>query len=284
MIGGANVDYVARATGTASPGVSNPASIARAPGGVALNICLALAAKGRTPSLVSRIGADADGDHLLASLEAVGVERSAIHRPSDAATGRYLAIEDANGALLVGAADTRIIDDWPTDQFDAALKDVEANRFWVLDMNLPKTLLERAAIAGGRCGAGLIVDAVSAAKAGRCRVINTSIDTFFCNILEARALGAAGDGAQLAQALAASLPHVETIILTAGSAPMHLVSNGRTTAIDVDPIDTRGTSTTGAGDALIAGYVDARLAGKTHEQSLIAGSADARTKILSSRM
>jgi len=72
-IGSALWDVIASASANMRPGYDIAGTIQRRPGGVALNIAVALAAQGVYPELLSTIGDDADGDTLIAGLTGLGV-------------------------------------------------------------------------------------------------------------------------------------------------------------------------------------------------------------------
>jgi sugar/nucleoside kinase (ribokinase family) len=78
--------------------------IGRQPGGVALNVALALAASGVPAALLAAVGRDAEGDALLAETEARGVDCGAVLR-HDGPTDSYLALEDGAGEVFAAVAD-----------------------------------------------------------------------------------------------------------------------------------------------------------------------------------
>ncbi len=74
VIGGANVDVKARSAASVVAGTSNPGTVVRSAGGVGRNVAENLARLGAEVALVSAVGADADGDWLLATTAAAGVD------------------------------------------------------------------------------------------------------------------------------------------------------------------------------------------------------------------
>ena len=86
-----------------------PGRITRLPGGVALNIGMALARFGLTPALLTAVGRDAEGDELIAACAARGLSTDLIYRSDDLPTDRYMAVEGANG-LIAAIADAHSLE------------------------------------------------------------------------------------------------------------------------------------------------------------------------------
>ena len=102
--GAALWDVIGRA-GTPLPyGADVPGRVVRRPGGVALNIALALADLGHAPTLLAAFGTDEAGTELAGCLAAAGVGIAGLHR-HPGATDTYVAIEDAGGELHAAVAD-----------------------------------------------------------------------------------------------------------------------------------------------------------------------------------
>ena len=71
-IGSVLWDIIGRSNAHMAKGSDVPGRITRIPGGVALNIAMAARAYGMTPALLSVVGRDAEGDELVAALDAHG--------------------------------------------------------------------------------------------------------------------------------------------------------------------------------------------------------------------
>lgn len=102
-------DIIGRAERTMQLGNDVPGRITRIPGGVALNIAIALRRAGLSPTLLSVIGQDAEGDELIAACRRLGLETEHLHRTTELPTDRYLAVEDAGG-LVAAVADARSLE------------------------------------------------------------------------------------------------------------------------------------------------------------------------------
>ncbi|WP_455362065.1 sugar kinase [Streptomyces sp. SYSU K21746] len=97
-------------------------SFERGIGGAESNVACCVAASGHTARWISRVGADAFGDHLVAAIAAYGVDTTAVHRDPRRPTGIYFRtageratsppaggadVTAARGARAVGAPDAR---------------------------------------------------------------------------------------------------------------------------------------------------------------------------------
>ncbi|MEO0831279.1 MAG: PfkB family carbohydrate kinase, partial [Pseudomonadota bacterium] len=105
-IGAVLWDVIGRRDGAMAEGDDRPGQITRAPGGVALNVAMALRRSGLRPALLSAVGEDANGTELLAECAKMGLETSYVLRSATTPTDSYMAIE-AKGRLIAAIADAR---------------------------------------------------------------------------------------------------------------------------------------------------------------------------------
>ena len=108
-IGSVLWDLIGRAPVAMQLGADVPGRIHRLPGGVALNIAMTLARFGMTPTLLTAIGRDTEGDALLAACRARGILTETVYRSEDLPTDRYMAIEGAGG-LVAAIADAHSLE------------------------------------------------------------------------------------------------------------------------------------------------------------------------------
>ena len=108
-IGSVLWDIIGRVPAALRTGSDVPGRITRLPGGVAMNIAMALARSGLTPALLTAIGRDAEGDELVAACTRLGLITTHIYRSDALPTDRYMAIEDADG-LVAAVADARSLE------------------------------------------------------------------------------------------------------------------------------------------------------------------------------
>jgi len=73
-IGSVLWDIIGRSSSHMRAGSDVPGRITRIPGGVAMNIAMALKAYGMQPALLSAVGRDPEGDELVAACTRLGME------------------------------------------------------------------------------------------------------------------------------------------------------------------------------------------------------------------
>jgi pseudouridine kinase len=98
-IGSVLWDIIGRVPGPMKHGADMGGRITRLPGGVAMNVAMALRRLGLTPTVLTAIGTDADGVELIAACDKLGVNTDHVYRSSELPTDRYMAIEDSNGLI-----------------------------------------------------------------------------------------------------------------------------------------------------------------------------------------
>jgi pseudouridine kinase len=195
------------------------------------------------------VGNDPDGDFLLASLS--GVDRTRVRRAER--TGSYLAVIDGTGDLVIGVADmdaTEAIEDiGPVDDFD----------WLVLDGNFLPETIARALEEARSADVPVLLDPVGVAKAIRLSTVpELPVHTFTPNRDELLAFTGLDD----AEAAIAAVHErgVHWLWLREGSAGSRLHgidgTDVRIAAISGPVVDV-----TGAGDAMLAGYLHALGAG-----------------------
>lgn len=86
-----------------------PGRIVRVPGGVAMNIAMTLRRLGLSPTLLTAIGCDGDGEELLAACVRLGIGADLVYRMPGRPTDRYMAVEDARG-LVAAIADAHSLE------------------------------------------------------------------------------------------------------------------------------------------------------------------------------
>ncbi len=275
-MGGVHMDRIARpASGALSLGQSNPVSISTAPGGVAHNVAVALAARTRPVVLIGAVGGDADGDRIRRSLAARGIDPASLVRDEHHATGSYTAVLDGAGELVVGLADMAIHEAPRSDRLLAQAARHRGAAALVLDSNLPAEIIG-ALCDRARAGAVFAV-AASAAKAPRLGPHLPRLAGLFVDRDEAAALSGRPCGTE-AEAREAALS-----LVTAGAARV-FVTLGTAGALAAEagnaayrPATSRAAQdVTGAGDAFAAAAIDRLLRAGSLEAALDEGLAAAR--------
>ena len=108
-IGSVLWDVIGKSARPMAQGADVPGRITRLPGGVALNIAMALVRFGLPPALLSAVGRDTEGEGLIAALTALGLDTAYLYRPHDLPTDQYMAIEASNG-LIAAIADAHSLE------------------------------------------------------------------------------------------------------------------------------------------------------------------------------
>ena len=265
------MDFKVWLRGPALAGTSNPGVNRLVPGGVGRNIAENLARLGQPTRLLSVVGRDALGEELLRATGEAGVETTLTLR-TQAATGTYAAVLDEGGELLLGVADMASLEALTPDELDAR-QEVLAEVAWVVaDGNLPPATLGHLLSLCGGYGVPVALEPVSVPKASALRPVLQGAPpphTLTPNRAELSALAGrpAGDPLPddpdaLAAAAAPWLARgVQAVWVRRGAAGSLLCLPGETLAFAALPA--RVAEVTGAGDAMLAAYLDALLLGQS---------------------
>ncbi|ADV68492.1 PfkB family carbohydrate kinase [Deinococcus maricopensis] len=284
VIGGANLDLKSRLHAPAVPGTSNPGTTTAAPGGVARNIAENLARLGVPTGLLSAIGHDDTGARLLDATRASGVDVSPIVRTDDP-TGTYSAILDPHGELILAVASMRAVDALTPDVIRTRRALIDRASAVIVDCNVPQDTLLHAARTAQASHTPLYVEPVSVPKAARLRALlaeGLPVHAVTPNRDELAALTdrdtRTDDGLHAAvQDLHAR--GVRVVWVRLGEAGSLLSADGDARHHAATPTQVRDV--TGAGDAMLAGYLYATLRGDDPHTAARAGHALAALTIQS---
>ncbi|MFN3274156.1 MAG: PfkB family carbohydrate kinase [Paracoccus sp. (in: a-proteobacteria)] len=251
-------DVIGRAPRRMAPGADVPGRIRHLPGGVALNVAVALARWGLSPAVLSAVGRDPEGEALIAQAARLGVLTGYLSRDTGLPTDCYMGIEDSEG-LIAAIADAHSLE-----QAGAAiLTPLDALPHWtgpvVLDGNLTEDLLDRIARDPRLTGADLRVVPASPGKAERLEpLIAARRGCFYLNRLEAEILAgrAYPDAASAAEAVVAR--GAARVLVTDGANPAAEAVAGGPTLTHRPPAVTIAR-VTGAGDCFLAAHLAAEL-------------------------
>jgi pseudouridine kinase len=161
VVGGINLDTLARISDDTVRGSSNPGRTITAPGGVGRNIAENLARLGTPVRLVGSVGRDHAGDLLLTSLSRLDVDTTRVNRHRTVRTGTYTAVLTSDGDLDVGVADMAATESVvPADLGGSLL----ANASWlILDGNLRTDPIEHGLRLAAADGVPVALDPVGVA-------------------------------------------------------------------------------------------------------------------------
>ena len=255
VVGGTNMDVVARTSAPLVTATSNPGHTRISPGGVGRNIAACLGLLGAPVQLVSAVGEDAFGDVALQVTAECGADVSAVRRVPGASTGTYTAVLDDAGELVVAVSDMAVVDALVLETVhldDAALV--------VVDGNLAHGQASSVMTAARAANVRVAFEPVSVAKAARLADLVDDLFLVTPNTDELAAITGRPVGEwrdSVADLHGRGVEHVwvrqgadGSWMCSRGHEPVHLLAEP---AIVVD--------VTGAGDAMLAAWVAAWLDG-----------------------
>ncbi|MEM5541809.1 PfkB family carbohydrate kinase [Sulfitobacter sp. AS92] len=268
-IGSVLWDVIGRSENAMRQGSDMPGRITRLPGGVALNIGMALARFGLTPALLSAVGRDAEGDELIAACTLRGLNTDYVYRSDDLPTDRYMAVEGSNGLIAaiadahsLEAAGDKILRPLEDGSLPAPYKGAVA-----LDGNLTVELLARMAQSPLLAEADLRVAPASPGKALRLSpFLQAGRGTLYVNLEEAGLLCQASFDDSPAAARALLARGARRAVVTDGGNPA-TVGEGDD-IITLTPPSVHVARVTGAGDTFMAAHVAAELGGAVAQSAL----------------
>ncbi len=264
-IGSVLWDIVGRTPRKMSAGEDVPGHILRIPGGVAMNIAMALRMHDLPVSLLSALGDDSGGRELLLNCAARGMDTQFIFVSPDHPTDQYMAIEGENG-LIAAIADAHSLEEL-ADQVIAPLQDGRLGTpekpytgMIICEGNLPQTTLAHIAGAPEFNAADIRLAPASPGKAERLSPFRSHKQaTAYLNLIEANILLEAkiNNSAEAARRLVAN--GLYRAIVTDGPAPAS-IAVGRD-VITLPPPDVKVLRVTGAGDVFMASHIAAEING-----------------------
>lgn len=257
VLGGANVDLTGTSAAEFRPGDSNPGGVQQGAGGVGRNIAENLARLGNDVVMVTLVGDDSRGRYLIDHAQEAGIQTQAMVRHPEHATSTYLALNNEQGELVGAIADMAIIEQLTPEWLAERMSLLQSAQTLILEANLPEETL--AWLGEQALNAPLVADAVSATKAVRLKPLLHRLDLLKVNRSEALTLidepaDAALSDAELINRLLAK--GVGAVLLSLGERGVRYGTQQHQIEQPVPTCDM--LSDTGAGDALLAGFVHAR--------------------------
>ncbi|MDJ0827041.1 MAG: PfkB family carbohydrate kinase [Rhodobacter sp.] len=271
-IGSVLWDVIGRAERDLSLGEDVPGRITRLPGGVAMNIAMALKRFGMAPALLTAIGDDPEGAELIARCEALGLDTAHVHRAPQLPTDRYIAVEGRNG-LIAAIADAHTLEAAGAKILSALTQGPLGSHRApypgriALDGNLTGGLLSEIAESAAFAAADLRVASASAGKVVRLRpFLKHPRATLYVNREEAGFLCDArfADAAAAADMLCAR--GAARVLVTDRDRPA--AEAGPNGSFEAAPPIVRVTRVTGAGDTFMAAHIAAEARGERPRRAL----------------
>ncbi len=249
-----------------------PGRITRVPGGVAMNIAMTLVRFGMTPTLLTAIGRDPEGDVLIQACANLGMITDHVYRSQDLPTDRYMAVEGANG-LIAAIADAHSLEAAGAKILRPLMHGplgYENNPFEgpiALDGNLTMQLLEEIAQSPAFARADLRVAPASPGKAERLLpFLKHARATLYVNLEEAGLL-CQREFSNSAAAAVGLLDRgaLRVLVTDGGNSATVGSSDGILTKTPPSVLVTR---VTGAGDTFMAAHIAAEASGANNEVAL----------------
>ena len=271
-IGSVLWDIIGRSTNKMSLGSDKPGKIIKIPGGVALNLAMALQKNGFNSSLLSAIGADNDGDQLIEQIKIRGIDTEHIYRAKSFPTDKYMAVEGSNG--LIGAiADTHTLE--RCEKY--ILRPLENGKLYklnepwtgiiILDGNLTENLLNKINSDPLFRNVDLRVAPASPGKAVRLRTcLNGNVRTVYMNLEEANLIVNQNFNESCSAAIALLNAGFKRAVVTNGGNKVTVAE--KDSQITITPPNVGVVRVTGAGDVFMASHIQAELIGKQKETAI----------------
>lgn len=284
VIGGANVDVKATSSGTVVAATSNPGTTVVSAGGVGRNVAENLARLGTRVHLVAAVGADLLGDHLVAETTAAGVRVDRVRRNAPS-TGTYAAVLDPAGDLVVAVADMAATDGLTPADVESVRDLVATADLVVLDGNLAPDTVGAALDVAAAHGVQVALDPVSVPKALRLADLlrpDRPVHVVTPNAEELAALS--GDRTDTPHRRIAAAAHlrgrgVTWVWVRLGPQGSLLCGPDGAEAFPATPATV--VDVTGAGDAMLAAFCHALLAGAGPAAAAAFGHAAASLTVTS---
>jgi len=271
-IGAALWDIIGRTPAPMRVGSDVAGRITRIPGGVALNIAMALVRAGANPQVLSAIGQDAAGDALIAEMTARGVGCAHVYRAPDLPTDTYMAIEGAGG-FIAAIADVHSLE-IAGNKILTPLRDgrlASDTAPWTgmvaLDGNLTVSLLAEIASARAFAMADLRVAPASPGKGERLLPLVARPGTVFYVNLEEAGLLCGTEFATSADAARGLLARgAQRVLVTDGARDTTDASADG--LLTLAPPQVQAVRVTGAGDTFMAAHMAAEARGLKRDAAL----------------
>ncbi|MEP1329805.1 PfkB family carbohydrate kinase [Pseudophaeobacter sp.] len=284
-IGSVLWDVIGRSPAEMRRGSDMPGRISRLPGGVAMNIAMTLARFGLSPSLLSTVGRDAEGDELIAACAHLGCLTDHVYRSEDLPTDRYMAVEGGNGLIAaiadahsLEAAGDKILRPLTDGTLGSAVAPYEGPI--ALDGNLTLSLLGEIAANPAFAKADLRVAPASPGKAERLRPFLTQTHgTLYVNLEEAGILCQEAFTDSETAALALLDRGAARVLVTDGGSSASEASIQTRDAITLVPPRVTVARVTGAGDTFMAAHIVAETRGDDRKSALAAALQAAATYV-----
>ena len=268
-VGGANIDIHSRLLAPAVLRDSNPGTVSMSAGGVARNIGENMARLGLSCSLLTAVGNDSFGEHILSSCVRAGIDTNPVYISPNASSSVYLDINDCEGDMFLASSDMRVLSTLPEDYFDWNRELLTQASAIVADGNLTEKQIS--SLIDNKGQAPLIADPVSTAKVTRFLPFMDRISVFKPNGMELATITGIPCDTESGIVDAADLllcKGLGRIVVSMGALGCYYADNTGLHFFSRPPRVERPVSATGAGDAFTAGLVCSLVNGGTPAEAV----------------
>ncbi len=272
MIGDLLYDLLAKVEGSVAFGTDTFIPILAAAGGSGANAAAWLASSGVEAHFVGRVGDDTFGGFLAEELERTGVTPHLVCDPS-MATGKVFVLVDGAGERTMitdrGAGEALCPEDLPETLFSRGHLHLSG---YTLSGGSRRETAQSALRLARESGMTISVDPSSvpllrSVGRGRFLRLTRGADLCFPNLEEGRTLAETEDPDRIAERM---LDYYPGVVLKLGAeGALYAGADGERARVRA--ASARVTDTTGAGDALCAGFLAARLSGVPPAEALERG-------------
>ena len=255
VIGGSNIDYVAKSISPLIKNDSNIGKISISNGGVGRNIALNLALLGNKVTFITGLGKDYSSLAFKKELNQFQVKT--LIPKSEYGIGSYLAINDNLGEMSLAICDSSFCDHLTFSSLKPFKNKIETFNDIVLDANINEKLIID--IVSNFKEKRFYVDGVSANKVSRFRQVFNKIHLFKSNLIEAQQItNSQLEGKELVKKL---LDYgAKIVIITNSSKSIYFGYNNIIKETPPPKINSAEiVNVNGAGDAFFAGFVSSYL-------------------------
>ena len=277
VIGGANIDICGVSDKALREFDSNPGTVQFSFGGVGRNIAEICAMLGRPVSFVTCFSDDAYGIRMRRDCEGLGIDCSGSIEVSGVPSSMYLAILDEHRDMHIALNDMRILHYMTPSALAGSVSSVNKEDILAVDANLDADTVAYL-LRNTECMHA--ADPVSVSKCGRFADVLDRVGIFKPNRYEAESLSGIQitDDSSLVRALQWFSGHgVKETLISLAEEGAALAADGKMIRLRHRRIQVENA--TGGGDAMLGGYLCARLEGLRPVQAACAGIAAAAAAI-----
>ena len=266
VVGGANIDIIAKSEKYLIPNDSNPGHVHYSVGGVAHNVAVNLAKIGCNVSYITALSKDSFGDRIRKDCLDSGLDISNCQEIDDCGSSLYIAICEPDGEMAVAIADMEILSHLDVGKVTAILEKLDEDDIVVLDTNLYPAQLEKLTAA---CKGRIYVDPISTTKAQKIVPFLNRLEMVKPNLLEAEQMvgvecGTSDDYLKILEAFTKTGVNSVVISMAADG----IIAARGDEKYHLSTLNIEIVNTTGAGDAFMAGYIYGQYHGLSFVESL----------------